>query len=1143
MSVLYKQKKFKIYGVVIIALILSAISLFMVPVNLGFAEQVQTSESYEDFNNSLMEMLRKYGDEDETQVVSLQSEEQEEITEKQYNRLIVHSKETLDNYGAVAKAEYNGYHIFQYESFEKADDAFEYFSGLSYVDNLSYDYDIYTEGETIETDATYTYKSWGWNASTDYLGNNTYLETLMETNTVQTLNKMVVAVLDTGINTSHVMFKDRILTQFARNFTTESTETNVQDLNGHGSHVSGTIAEGTLANVKILPLKVLMQNGKGKVSFIVNAVNYAVSIKKQIEAQGYDFKIMNMSIGIDYSSSTNSASSNAFTVNDTLSGAIIEAYGKGIISVVSAGNDCANTATAVPANVDCAITVSALKRTYSWGEGYLLSFDGNPNNQGYSNYGEHVDFAAPGTSITSAGISSSTATATMSGTSMAAPHVTACVALVYSNPIYKDYSFTELNDLLRENADRSRLVKTGSYALGDAVRNDYYGYGVINLAKIGTIIEGAVDFGVTEQFHSTPFSLSLSYNVALQSGQYKTIRYSLEEDADISGSTSGSLYTREITLNKTTQVSAMGFVFNSDGSIAKRSYLSTKIYYFNNNDLPSKFVISNGIIISYTGHDLTTLNVPSSIDNKTIRGIGTSAFNDTNVEILYLPSSVSTINESAFSGNSKLKEIHCNGTNVQVGENAFWKSTNLAIFDVPNVTSVGSKAFAYSTISNLSLMNVSTIGANAFSASSIETLMIGKNVTSIGTQTSLKMKTIYGYKGTVAENLAYNNNVEFYDLTLRLSQNLNSSQILQAGQGLNLNLNYIGYEVDYTIEFSGNKNNLTDSVQRVSNFENKLNLKLSNLTTGDYTLSVMFKDKYSSSLRSETLNLTVVGNLSEVFTVNFMDGNFDVYVNGNQIDSGALLLKNRNYTFRFVPVSGYNINKVSINDVEYKVNTDIVLSNVTSDLDIEVSTLALSYLDVNFNTHDNGYVKLNGQTTTSAKIVRGSGIEFEIDPRPGFYAKRVTVNNQLLLADENGKYKINNIMVNLDIDIIFEEAYYNVSLTFVNTCGSYSISHGGALENVAHGESRTFTISPKEGYEIDFVSVNGKKVEVVEKTFRVSYIDKDIDIVVSFKPMDTSLFSGNNSIILYYFFIFLALFIIFLILRVVLHFVKKDKNK
>ena len=116
--------------------------------------------------------------------------------------------------------------------------------------------------------------------------------------------------------------------------------------------------------------------------------------------------------------------------------------------------------------------------------------------------------------------------------------------------------------MLKENADRAKLVKTGSYALGDAVRNDYYGYGVINIAKIGTIIEGNVEFGIEQQFHSSPISLSLSYNVSLQAGQYKTIRYSVEEDADISGSTSGSLYTREITLNKTTQVSAMGFVLN-----------------------------------------------------------------------------------------------------------------------------------------------------------------------------------------------------------------------------------------------------------------------------------------------------------------------------------------------------------------------------------------------------------------------------------------------------------------------------------------------------------------------------------------------------------------------------------------------------
>ncbi|WP_308392016.1 S8 family serine peptidase, partial [Bacillus thuringiensis] len=96
---------------------------------------------------------------------------------------------------------------------------------------------------------------------------------------------IVVAVLDTGCQTDHVDLKDRIIG--GKNFTTDnnSDPNNYSDLNGHGTHVAGTIAAtennqgvlGVAPQAKLLILKILAGNGKGSYEWIINGINYAVN--------------------------------------------------------------------------------------------------------------------------------------------------------------------------------------------------------------------------------------------------------------------------------------------------------------------------------------------------------------------------------------------------------------------------------------------------------------------------------------------------------------------------------------------------------------------------------------------------------------------------------------------------------------------------------------------------------------------------------------------------------------------------------------------------------------------------------------------------------------------------------------------------
>jgi len=169
------------------------------------------------------------------------------------------------------------------------------------------------------------------------------------------------------------------------------------DCNGHGTHVAGTVGGSTYGvakGVTIVPVRVLDCQGSGTNSGVIAGVDW-------VTANRSGPSVANMSLGGGASTALDDA------VNRSISA--------GVTYVVAAGNDNQNACNSSPARVPNAVTVGA-----------TTSSDARAS---FSNYGSCLDVFAPGSSITSAWHTSNTATNTISGTSMASPHVAGVAAL------------------------------------------------------------------------------------------------------------------------------------------------------------------------------------------------------------------------------------------------------------------------------------------------------------------------------------------------------------------------------------------------------------------------------------------------------------------------------------------------------------------------------------------------------------------------------------------------------------------------------------------------------------------------------------------------------------------------------------------
>lgn len=294
-----------------------------------------------------------------------------------------------------------------------------------------------------------SYSSWG----AEKMGVDKYTQYLKDlvnakNNEYTELPEVVVAVLDSGIDTDHPWFKDRLLVDengkyIGKDYTGQAspTEYAFEDQDGHGTACAGIICDLTLPNVKILPVKVLTGSSGSNFIDVYLALDYVIEMSKR-----YKIVAINMSL------------STASTIFDGIFALRVQkAYNTGIFSVVSADNKNTDITYTLPANVESAITVSALKSD-------LTKAD-------YSNYGDLVDVCAPGHAILTAKLNGQTIA--RAGTSMAAPHIAAYIALLKSDPS-KSYSMKNINDILSGNYQGIKTIQD----LGSYGRDIYYGYGM-----------------------------------------------------------------------------------------------------------------------------------------------------------------------------------------------------------------------------------------------------------------------------------------------------------------------------------------------------------------------------------------------------------------------------------------------------------------------------------------------------------------------------------------------------------------------------------------------------------------------------------------------------------------------------------------
>ncbi|MFJ3611697.1 S8 family peptidase [Streptomyces hydrogenans] len=247
------------------------------------------------------------------------------------------------------------------------------------------------QNQTVRADATQTNAPWGLDridqASLPLSGTFTYPDSAGA--------GVTAYVIDTGVRISHGELAGRAV----NGYDAVEGDTVAQDGNGHGTHVATTIAGSTYGvakAAKVVAVRVLDANGSGTTAGVVAGIDWVTSHHTAGAPA-----VANLSLGGGAST--------------TLDNAVKRSIADGVTYAVAAGNSGVNARNSSPARVTEALTVGATGNTDA--------------KASWSNYGAVLDLFAPGVSITAGWHTSDTATNTISGTSMAAPHVAGAAAV------------------------------------------------------------------------------------------------------------------------------------------------------------------------------------------------------------------------------------------------------------------------------------------------------------------------------------------------------------------------------------------------------------------------------------------------------------------------------------------------------------------------------------------------------------------------------------------------------------------------------------------------------------------------------------------------------------------------------------------
>ena len=262
-------------------------------------------------------------------------------------------------------------------------------------------------------------------------------------------------IIDTGVRITHSDFGGRA----SYGYDAIDNDNTAQDGNGHGTHVAANVAGNTYGvakKAKIVGVRVLDNSGSGTTEQVVAGIDW-------VTQHAVKPAVANMSLGGG--------------VDTALDTAVRNSIASGVTYAVAAGNDGANASNYSPARVAEAITV-----------GSSTSTDARSS---FSNYGTALDIFAPGSSITSAWNTSDSATNTISGTSMATPHVTGAAALYLA--ANKTATPAQVSDALTSAATTGLVTNPGT---GSPNRLLYVGTG--STQPPGPKFENTADYTISD---------------------------------------------------------------------------------------------------------------------------------------------------------------------------------------------------------------------------------------------------------------------------------------------------------------------------------------------------------------------------------------------------------------------------------------------------------------------------------------------------------------------------------------------------------------------------------------------------------------------------------------------------------------------
>ena len=462
------------------------------PCHSVIAEEVELNNTLS-VGREIAEMCEEYDNYNE-----LDSTDEQTIN----TRLIVKTDDNIDEYSAVDSVYGFGYAFLQYADEESAQKAKENYEKSGYTA----DYDC-----VVTSSSTYD----KYNTNDEWAYEETDAVSALDYYKLKAKSNINIAVVDSGINYNHELFKNRI-ERTKVDFSTDASGDEM-DTSGHGTKVAGVIAKSTPSNVKLFGYKIFDKNLKGTSSEAVAALSYIKQLKNKPDIINCSFATGSLGTVID------------------------ELVDMGVTIVAAAGND-GKEVYQQPALFDSAITVAAI----------------TPHGNAWtsSNYGSCVDISAPGVSVYSANFPGDNTYAIFKGTSVATPLVSAAAAYVLME--HRSYTPEQV---------KQEIIATATPFKKSDCYNDRYGAGIVNFSNI---INGTRCKDVTANYISGAYRDSISVELKC-ANTLADIYYTT--DGTLPTKENGTKYTEPFTVSESERVTAVAFARAGTPFKSKFTYL------------------------------------------------------------------------------------------------------------------------------------------------------------------------------------------------------------------------------------------------------------------------------------------------------------------------------------------------------------------------------------------------------------------------------------------------------------------------------------------------------------------------------------------------------------------------------------------